>query len=77
MHRKTSTLKIKVRQLRSKLKRAKLSYKRIADAATIVPDFFHESSDESLLLSEDEYSNKVIRKISNTRETKKWSSEVS
>ena len=71
MHVRCLELKKRVRKLKSKLARARISYKRIADAASIIPEVFFESEEEySMILSEEEYSASVVKRISNMRDKK-------
>ena len=52
----------KIRTLRTKLTRARLSYQRLAKATEIVPEVFYDDSSE-LVFTDEEYNPKFIRRI--------------
>ena len=62
-------LKKRVKKLKSKLIRARMNYQRLAEMASIIPDQWFES-DDSLVLSEEEFNNSVLRKIDNMKDKK-------
>ena len=58
-----------MKKLKSKLIRARMNYQRLAEMASIIPDQWFES-DDSLVLSEEEFNNSVLRKIDNMKDKK-------